>query len=215
MRQFHSFCDHRWQCIVTPTGGVHSFILSTTSGLYLLDDRMQPMPLPRSYSLSLPPDTILEALLYPTELVLIDCWSLPSPPALFPSHLWLAGERSTAEQRLREVQLLLEAVRAKQRADSAVTVTVARLRGWVELSEGTAVGDGMDVLIVREEGKRPAVMRCWDGLQCGMRWSDVQRLMREVTAEKERIRLKRADRAQRPLSGNGESAAVADLSSVH
>ena len=207
VRQFHSFCDHRWQCMVVPTGGVHTFILSTSNGLFILDDRMQSMPLPRSYPLSLPPDTILEALLYPTHLLFVDCWSLPSPSSLFPSHLWLAGERSTAEQRLHEVQLLLEAVRAKQSGQGTVRVTVGELRSWAELSE-LDVGDGVDVLFVREEGKRPNVIRYWDGRECAMRWSDVQRLMSEVTMEKERMRQKKADRVQRPPSNHDDSAVI-------
>lgn len=181
--------------MIVPTGGVHTFILSTSNGLFILDDRMQPMPLPRSYHLPLPPDTILESLLYPTQLLLIDCWSLPSPPALFPSHLWLAGERSTAEQRLQEVQLLMEAVRVKG-SDGAVRLAVAELRGWAEVSE-SEVSDGMDVLFVREEGKRPNVIRYWDARESGMQWSDVRRLMCEVTMEKERVRQKRVDRLQK------------------
>ena len=207
MRQFHSLCDHRWQCMVVPTGGVHTFILATPNGLFILDDRMQPMPLPRSYHLSLPPDTVLEALLYPAQLLLIDCWALPSPSALFPSHLWMAGERSTAEQRLQEVQLLLEAVRARQGGDSTVRVTVSEVRKWAEVSESD-VAEGMDVLFVREEGKRPSVIRYWDGRESGMQWSDVQRLMREVTVEKERARQKKADRLQKLIPSNGDSAAV-------
>lgn len=162
--------------------------------------------MPRSYHLSLPPDTILEALLYPTQLLLIDCWSLPSPPALFPAHLWLAGERSTAEQRLQEVALLLEAVRVKQASDgTAAKTVVGELRGWAEVSE-IEVGDGMDVLFVREEGKRPSVMRYWDAVESGMRWSDMRRLMSEVTTEKERVRQRKADRAQKSLTSNVDGA---------
>ena len=208
VRQFHSFCDHRWQCMLVPTGSVHTFVLSTSNGSFILDDRMQPMPLPHSYPLSLPPDTILEALLYPTQLLIIDCWSLPSPPSLFPSHLWLAGERSTAEQRLQEVQLLLEAMRTEQDSGGSVRVAVGELRGWAEVSE-SEVGDEVDVLFVREEGKRPSVMRCWDRRECGMQWPDVQRLMGEVAMEKERLRQRKADRAQRSLANNGDGVVVA------
>ena len=209
VRQFHSFCDHRWQCLVIPTGGVHSFVLATSSGPFLLDDRMQPMPLPRSYPVTLPPDTLVECLLYPTLLLCIDAWSLPSPPSLFPSHRWLAGERSTIKRRLQEVALLLEAVRAKQGSgsDGGVAVAVGQLRSWSEVSESELDG-GSDVLFVREEGKRPSVMRCWDERECGMRWPDVQRMMREVAAEKERARQRKIKQVQTTTGLHGEHSAV-------
>ena len=166
---------------------MHSFILSSPAGLFLLDDRDLLMPLPSSYHFNLPSDTIVECLLYPARIVFIDAWSLPSPPSLFPTDRTLWLHRSPLTHRLSQLRLLMEALRLSSGEGG---VEVAEVREWGDVR---SVWEGEDdVLFVREEAKRPSVTRWWDGM-------DARRLsaaaMQEVVEGVTKERVREAERA--------------------
>ena len=79
---------------------------------------------------------MLEAFLYPRSLRIIDAWSLPSPPSLFPSHLTLHSHRAPLRSHLQQAQLLLDAVRAAEAAQPG------RVLDWEDAMEGVGMGGG-------------------------------------------------------------------------
>ena len=162
------------------------------------------MPLPSSYRLSLPTDTILECLLYPAQLLIIDVWSLPSTPSAFPTHRTLWLHRSPLTQRLAQAALLLEALRLDGERG---TVRVAEVKEW---GDELTMRDGEDdVLFMREEASRPCAMRWWDGLEGGMSRRDMEDLIEGVVEERlreeQRAVEKKAQKEAREPQGTAQT----------